>query len=166
MWTVLGSNGRPGHEGYILAPNRHVRPLESTADRFFLSDPLRCCILGLAAICCLHAGQHEAHARQAPLVETRGVWFATVLGDGGWPTFPSDPAGVQEAELRSIIREIHALDLIVDVTGREIHVGTVGDAGSLDRRLAIDMSGFATGVYVLVVRAGSEVDSRRVVVTR
>jgi hypothetical protein len=45
------------------------------------------------------------------LAETRGVWFATVLRDGGWPRFPTDPAATQEADLRARIREAWQLGL-------------------------------------------------------
>ena len=66
-------------------------------------------IVALAGISLLSSG--SVHARQAPLLETRGVWFATVLRDGGWPRFPTDPAAVQEADLRSRIREAWSLGL-------------------------------------------------------
>ena len=52
-----------------------------------------------------------ALAQTAPLVETRGVWFATVLGDGGWPAFAGDSPQNQEADLRARIREALNLGL-------------------------------------------------------
>ena len=33
----------------------------------------------------LGIGFGSSHAQDAPLLETRAVWFATVLGDGNWP---------------------------------------------------------------------------------
>ncbi len=47
---------------------------------------------------------------QAPLFETRAVWFATVLRDGGWPAFGSDPASQPEA-LRQRIRDAHQVGI-------------------------------------------------------
>ena len=46
----------------------------------------------------------------APLFETRGVWFAPALGDGGWPV-PGADAVAQEAALRDRIRAAHAMGL-------------------------------------------------------
>lgn len=46
----------------------------------------------------------------APLFETRAVWFATVLRDGGWPVAGSD-AATQAADLRARIQEAHAWGL-------------------------------------------------------
>ena len=45
-----------------------------------------------------------------PLFETRAVWLATVLADGGWPQ-AGLPANEQEAKLRDIIQEMHSLGM-------------------------------------------------------
>jgi uncharacterized lipoprotein YddW (UPF0748 family) len=52
----------------------------------------------------------HAQTPEAPLLETRAVWFATVLQDGGWPVTGADPASQAEA-LRDRIRTAHALGL-------------------------------------------------------
>ncbi len=51
-----------------------------------------------------------ARGQTPPLFETRGVWFATVLRDGGWPA-DGDDAEAQEAALRLRIGQAHALGL-------------------------------------------------------
>ncbi len=59
----------------------------------------------------LGIGFGSSHAQDAPLFETRAVWFATVLGDGNWPESTSDSAVKQEADLRDRIRTAHSMGL-------------------------------------------------------
>ncbi|RMF60553.1 MAG: T9SS C-terminal target domain-containing protein [Bacteroidetes bacterium] len=53
----------------------------------------------------------SSHSQPAPLFETRAVWFATVLGDGGWPASTLDTPAKQADDLRDRIRTAHALGM-------------------------------------------------------
>ncbi len=69
---------------------------------------IRLAILLFAAV---HIGVDDVRGQESPLFETRAVWFATVLKDGGWPASASDSPARMEADLRSRIREMHNLGL-------------------------------------------------------
>lgn len=64
-------------------------------------------VLGLGLV----ASAAAQDGGEAPLFETRAVWFATVLRDGGWPGGPADPPDVQARALRERIRQAHALGI-------------------------------------------------------
>lgn len=74
----------------------------SRVSRFSLLGPL--VALALVAI-------STSASAQQPLFESRGVWFATVLGDGNWPVSALDSAEKQAADLRNRIQHAHSLGL-------------------------------------------------------
>ncbi|NBC18959.1 MAG: family 10 glycosylhydrolase, partial [Bacteroidetes bacterium] len=64
----------------------------------------------LLALLLLPFSVARAQSPEAPLLETRAVWFATVLQDGGWPVTGTDPDSQAEA-LRERIRTARALGM-------------------------------------------------------
>lgn len=68
-------------------------------------------LISAVAFCLLFAFSPPAAGQAAPLLETRGVWFATVLGDGNWPESTLDSATKQADDLRDRIREARSLGL-------------------------------------------------------
>ena len=62
-------------------------------------------------VLCATVGTLPCKGQDSPLLETRGVWFATVLKDGNWPESSSDAPAKLEADLRQRVREIHDLGL-------------------------------------------------------
>ncbi len=60
---------------------------------------------GLALVCLLLLPSLSPAQTAPPLFETRAVWFATVLGDGGWPASTIDTPDRQAEDLRDRIAD-------------------------------------------------------------